>query len=411
MKKIALLAACALCMGQSAFAQSDNEITYVEDPSQGYLFNKFQDNWFITAEGGANIQWTRKDGARLTRDRFTPTAGLMVGKWFSPIVALRGGFTWLPVKGLSENANGQVASQGGLVYDEGTTPKKDGQFYKTYMSQVGGAFDAMINVTNWWCGYRPGRIYNFIAYAGGDILWGFQQKPGNGTEKGGYQSADSRVVGVRCGIINSFNVSKQLQIGLDIRFSAITNHPDSYLNGGYTAKDLSALLSVTYLFKKREWSAPVVPVCPEPENCDELRARLAAADGRIADLERQLRDALNRPVPEPVVEKAPLATIYYPINVYRLTRTDIGVLKAVADVMKSNPDQKYVVTGWADNYTGNDAINTRLRHNRANGVQKQLIRNGVPAEQLDVTINAGNLCDLGEKYVALDRAVTIEEAK
>ena len=87
------------------------------------------------------------------------------------------------------------------------------------------------------------------------------------------------------------------------------------------------------------------------------------------------------------------------------------MLEAVSEVMKSNPDQKYVVTGWADNYTGTDAINTRLRHARANGVQKCLLNNGVDAGQLDVTINNGNLYNGGEKYVSLDRAVTIEEAK
>jgi hypothetical protein len=45
------------------------------------------------------------------------------------------------------------------------------------------------------------------------------------------------------------------------------------------------------------------------------------------------------------------------------------------------------------------------------GVANQLKKNGVSDSQLNVTINNGNLCDLGDKYVALDRAVTIEEAE
>ncbi len=77
--------------------------------------------------------------------------------------------------------------------------------------------------------------------------------------------------------------------------------------------------------------------------------------------------------------------------------------------MKDTPDKRYKLTGWADNYTGNNTINVRLRHNRVNGVAKQLKKLGVPESQLEVTIDNGNLCDLGEKYVALDRAVTIEE--
>ena len=59
--------------------------------------------------------------------------------------------------------------------------------------------------------------------------------------------------------------------------------------------------------------------------------------------------------------------------------------------MKDNPDKKYVITGWADNYTGNSKINERLRWNRVNGVKKQLIHKGVPESQLDVKIDNANL--------------------
>ena len=161
------------------------------------------------------------------------------------------------------------------------------------------------------------------------------------------------------------------------------------------------------MFKKREWNAPIVPVCPEPENCDALRARLQAADARIADLEQQLKACLEKPEPE--AKKAPLATIYYPKNVYKLTKKDVNVLTAVSEVMKDNPNTEYVITGWADNYTGNDQINTRLRHNRVNGVKKQLTKLGVPEGQVEAKVNHANLVDLGEKYQALGRAVTIEE--
>ena len=112
-----------------------------------------------------------------------------------------------------------------------------------------------------------------------------------------------------------------------------------------------------------------------------------------------------------VAAKAPLATIYYPINVYRLTREDKNVLGAVANVMKDNPNTHYVLTGWADNYTGTDAINARLRVARANSVKDALVKDGVPANKLTTKSGVGNLNDLGIKYVALDRCVTIEEDK
>lgn len=396
--------ACALFVGVNAFCQEaqPQEITYVEDPSQGYLFNRFKDNWFITAEGGANIYFSHGDSERSTWDRFGPAAGIYVGKWFSPIVGLRLGANFLVCKGFSD------------VRTEDCRPDKINGKYNQKFNQIGPVGDALINLTNWWCGYHPGRKYNAIFYAGGGGYWTFCRQfkdLGNDNfEDLGWNRTKDRVLTFRAGLINTYNVSKQVQLSLDIRYSGIDNHKDEEGDAwNRTSHDLAAYLGVTYLFAKREWSAPIVPVCPPAENCDALRARLEAAEGRIADLENQLQDALNRPVEKP--KPAPLATIYYPINIFKLTKKDVLILGACAEVMKDNPNNHYILTGWADNYTGNDQINTRLRHNRVNGVQKQLVKLGVPESQLTATINAGNLCDLGEKYVALDRAVTIEQAQ
>lgn len=403
MKKSLIALACALFMGQGMVAQTSQEVTYVEDPSQGYLFNQFKDNWFITGEGGINIFFSPNDSYRDWKDRWSPTASLYVGKWFSPIIGLRAGVNWLKVKGMSD-----VKSIGNL-YDE---PTVDGKWKQKFV-HVGPVFDAMINVTNWLCGYHPGRKYNLTVYGGVGCYWTYARQYDANNNSTSYKDAHDRILAARGGIINSFNVSKQVQLSLDVRFTALDNHRDE--KGGdwnKTSYDLSANIGVTYLFKKREWNAPIIPVCPEPENCDALRARLQAADARIADLEAQLQACLDRPTE--IVEAAPaapLATIYFPINVSKLTKEDVRVVQACAEVMKANPDTRYVVTGWADNYTGNDRINVNLRKNRAVSVEKQLLKSGVPAAQFDTTINNGNLVDMGEKFVALDRATTIQVAE
>ena len=283
--------------------------------------------------------------------------------------------------------------------------------YNQKFNEVGPVFDVLLNLTNWWCGYHPGRKYNCVFYAGGGGYWTYarryEQDAAGNWNNGNWQRNDDRILTFRAGVINSYNINEKVQLALDIRYSGLDNHVDEAGNAwNRTSHDLAAFLGVTYLFNKREWNAPVVPVCPPAENCDALRARLEAAEGRIADLEDQLKNAQK-----PVVKKAPLATIYYPINIFKLTKKDVLILNACAEVMKDNPDNHYVITGWADNYTGNDQINTRLRHNRVNGVKKQLLKDGVPESQLTATINDGNLVDLGEKYVALDRAVTIEQAQ
>ncbi len=405
MKKIMILAlACAAMVSNSAIAQ---EVTYVEDPAQGYTFNRFKDNWFITAEGGVNYQFSKHDVNREWSDRFAPAFGLQVGKWFSPIMGFRGGATYLGAKGLATNANAF-----GLLYKDGAPEifhsEKHGDYYKTKVGNLGVNFDAMLNVTNWWCGYKPNRVYNFIAYVGGAAYFGFQHEVGSDSK---WDKHFDTNIALRGGIINSFNVSKQVALSLDIRYTLIGARQEAGYTYGALVNNAAAFLGVTYLFNNRTWTAPVVPVCPPAENCDPIRARLAECEARLADTQRKLDECLRRPMPTaaaaPAPCVAPLATVYFPIGSSTVSKTDANVLKSVAAQMKADTSVKYDVCGWADNYTGTEAINQRLRQNRANNVKNILVKNGVSADQLDVTTNPGDKFS-GKENVYLDRCVTIQ---
>ena len=397
MKKSSILAFGLALLAGSAVAQNAQEVTYVEDPSQGYLFNKFSSNWFIQAEGGVAVGFTDKDSKRNFSDRFAPAASLYVGKWFSPIIGARLGADFLSVKGVGEGLGARPWEN-----------QVDG-LDKTKINYAGPGFDVMINLTNWWCGYKPNRVYNAYFYAGGALYWQMAKFPKNdAATEFEWKDTKDKLISIRAGITQEFNLSRHFALGLDLRAVAFDNRSDMNRK---TAIVCEALLSATYKFGNTEWSAPVVPVCPPAENCDEYRARLQAADARIADLEAQLKACLSRPVEKQVVVKAPLATIYYPCGVYRLTSVDRKVLNSVANVMKADTSKKFTLTGWADNYTGTDAINTRLRENRVNTVKNQLVKYGVSADQLNATTNNGNRVDLGDKCLTLDRAVTIEVAE
>lgn len=399
MKKIMTLAlACAAMLGSTAIAQ---EVTYVEDPAQGYTFNKFKSNWFLTAEGGVNVQFSKHDVQREWSDRFAPAFGLQLGKWFSPIMGFRGGATYLGAKGVSKGP------AFGLVYGENGQPEMYKDYYKTKVGNLGVNFDAMLNVTNWWCGYKPNRVYNFIAYVGGAAYFGFEHEVGSESK---WDKHFDTNIALRGGIINSFNVSKQVALSLDIRYTCLGARKESGYNYGALVNNAAAFLGVTYLFNQRTWTAPMVPVCPPAENCDPIRARLGEVEARLADTQRKLEECLRRPVPTapaPAPCIAPLATVYFPIGSATVSKTDTNVLKSVAAQMKADTSVKYDVCGWADNYTGTEAINNRLRQNRANNVKNILVKNGVSASQLDVTTNPGDKFS-GKENVYLDRCVTIQ---
>lgn len=395
MKKLLALACVALA---SASYAAVPEITYAEDPSQGVLVNSFKHNWFISAEGGANVLFSNADKNANFGSRIAPAFGIQGGKWFSPTFGFRSGISYMGTKGAAA-----ADDAWGLEYDEYGNPEMVDGFYKTHVGQLGFNFDAMLNFTNWWCGYKPNRVYNFIAYVGGAAYLGFKHNT-----NGGWSTAFDTSLGLRAGIINSFNVSKQVALSLDIRYTALSaNHeaiPANSINN-----NLSAFIGVTYLFPNRTWSAPIVPIIPEIEDCDPIKARLAECEARLQDTQKKLDECIRRPIPQPEVVpcNVPVATCYFRIGSANVSATDRNVLKSVASVMKADTSVKYEVCGWADNYTGTEAVNARLRTKRAETVKNILVKNGVDASQLEVTTNPGDRY-AGKENVYLDRCVTIQ---
>ena len=401
MKKIALIAALCAMAVSSVNAQ---EVTYVEDPAQGYLLNNFKDNWFIQLEGGAGVLMSPNDkSVDKFGDRIGYSFQLSVGKWFSPVVGIRGGVDLYLAKGAAKGLSNDLGIRPDLNYADGS------DMLSQKAVQVGPTFDVMLNLTNWWCGYKPNRVYNGILYLGAGVNFVTAKDPRE--DKWSFDYADSHNLSVRLGLLNKFAVSKRVDILLDLRCDLVQEHFDTEKTRNLYA---AALVGLGYNFGKTEWKAPITAVCPTwkytDAEGDALAARLQAAEAKVADLEKQLRDCLNRK-PE-VVEKddAPLATIYYPIGKSKITGVNTKIVNAVANLMKES-DKNYVLTGWADNYTGSDKINAKLRKDRVNGVKKALVKKGVKADRLDAQINDGNLTKFGAKSASLDRAVTINEAK
>lgn len=390
MKKFTLAALlCAMLVPSAVKAQ---EVTYVEDPAQGYTFNKFSDNWFMQVEGGANLLMTPNDTKEKFAKRIQPQVELNIGKWFSPIIGLRTSFGFARYKGAADATS---------HYMQNTPACGDNAFNHEVFYKFNFGGDVLLNLTNWWCGYKPNRVYNASLYGGVMVNVPY-------ADQDGLKKVAPKNLGVRVGLLNSFAVSKRVDLLLDIRYGA--DQMDSERNT--MSQSLAALVGFTYKFKKSEWKAPIVPVCPTYKYTDAegdaLVARLQAADAKIASLEQQLRECMDsKPAETKAADtNAPLATIYFPIGSAKVQGVQGKVAKAVANVMKDTNDN-YTVTGWADNYTGSNKVNDRLRDARANNVKKYLVKNGVSADRISTTTGNGNLTNYGAKSASLDRAATI----
>jgi len=430
MKKITLLAcACALFLAPVVNAQ---EVQYVEDPAQGYIFNRMQDNWFVQATGGVGVLMSYKDANMKLGKRFlAPKANLFIGKWFSPLLGVRIGGHFEQMKGATDLKNvGAI----GYRTDMGDQMKDDARdLAGQKFNRIGVTGDVLFNVTNWICGYKPGRFYNATVYAGASTSWNFYNDKADGTGSWKYGGANNgrdkwhdRNFALQAGLLNSFALGKHVDLLLDLRFDMIQEHIDNW--GHKTWNEYpSVQLGFAYKFGKTEWNAPVVPVCPPvidySADLDNLRNKLAQANAKIQSLEnalddckRKLKKCLEEPKGETIVnniinEDAPLATVYFPRGKSYITPLQMEVVEAVSEVMNGE-DKTYKLTGWADNWTGNDAINIKLRHDRVNNVKKALEDKGIDGDRLDTeTNNENHPHAINLSAAPLGRCVTIERNK
>lgn len=400
MKKITFFALlCALFVAPFANAQ---EVTKVEDPSQGYLQNGLKDNWFVSAQIGGNMLISPNDGKISLLKRFftAPKIEVYAGKWFSQMIGLRGGVYASRWKG---------ATQAGGRWQRGAISDEKG-FYNQVTYNAGLTGDILINASNIFCGYDADRKYNAIPYAGVSFNMPFTR---DGIKPDFHRPT---YLGLRLGLLNTYAINDKFDVLLDVR---ITGNQTVMETDNYSGT-FDVLVGAAYKFGKQTWSVPIVPVCPEYKYTDSegdaLVARLQQADAKIATVEQQVRDCVqtSKETAEAAAleaaSEAPLATIYFPIGSAKVTSVQAKIVKAVANVMK-NTDEKYVLTGWADNYTGSAKFNEKLRAKRAESVKKMIVRAGVKADRLETTTNNNNLTTYGAKSASLDRAVTINVAK
>ena len=410
MKKIALLAFLCVAYLVPSVA-SAQEVTYVEDPSQGYLLNRMRDNWFVMADGGVGMMMSSFDRHEHFGHRLGAKADVFVGKWFSPLLGLRAGMDYEQIKGATWTGN-----YAALGYRNWPRQLDGGKYVPQHFNNFGFVGDVLFNVSNWLVGYKPHRFYNCIWYVGMAVNWVYARDGARPVSDGPWRYGanddrdHSRNYSMQTGLLNSFAITKKIDFNFDIRFDLMQEHIDGAGMGYRTWNEYpGVLLGMTYKFGKSEWNAPVQAVCPEwkytDAEGDELVANLNDANRKIADLEKQLRDCIEKK-PASAPAELPLATIYFPINRTEVLGVQRNVVNAVAEVMKSE-NRNYMLTGWADNYTGNDKINTRLRKGRVATVKNELVKQGVAEGRLETEINNGELTDYGPKCASLDRAVTI----
>ena len=359
MKKFLIMLAIA---GVSLTSMAQETETTTEKYS--VATNSFWSNWFV--QGG--VQWTAfysslehgfdTSNNPLKSFRSNPQASVAIGKWFTPGLGLR-----TKVSGIWGKANG------------------DSFKYWNAQEQV------LFNLSNMFCGYNPKRVYNCIPFAGA----GFARN----------MSSDMYAMGMSIGLLNEFNINKRVAINLELGWNRLENdfYSEGHANNGPRGWDshdnyLYAELGLTLNIGKTGWAK-----VPDVDAIKALsQSQIDALNAQLADSKSEnerLKAMLNEKPKEVAMPESIKQFITTPVSVFfNIGKTDVANPKdlvnveALAKYAKTN-NSKIMVTGFADSATGSPQINQKLSVKRAEIVKGELIKMGVPADNISTQAHGG----------------------
>jgi len=387
--KLYSIAFLLMALSVSSFAQSqpvrrDTVVTQLTDKYK-VVTNKFFDNWFLGASGGAQIYFGDHDKQMQTKDRLAPALNFSLGKWFSPGLGFRGGYTGYKVKGLTHNLwwSAKTHSTGEIYQDV----KFDGDLGKLEVQEFNYNHihgDVLFNLTNIFGGYNESRFYNLSPYAGFGWAW---------VTSGDPKTSEPTI---NLGIYNAFRLSSALNLTLDFRGSLVKDSFDGEIGERKEEGIVAGTLGLVYNLGKRNWDKErVVEIMTYDEaELNTLRERVNKLANDNDALRKQLADAGNKTITDVKIEKSILVApilVTFPINkstVSNEARVNLGFFaKAIKDG-KSNV--VYNISGYADSGTGSATINERLSKERAEAIYNVLVREfGVPSSQLTMSHHGG----------------------
>ena len=402
MKKLfVLIATAAFIVPASLFAQDvkvtrtedENTITIVEEtPTENgkvvtttvmeknsVFTNGFWKNWQLSAGLGTQMYYGDNDWkvAKKVPEMFVfPAIDLYLTKWASPSFGVGLGVNWAPFKGLYQTDPGS----GSYKHHNNTAnfrPSKV-ELYGTYEGkelavQKGSYLDvfalAHADLMNIFGGFKADRFFDIDAYAGGGVIFGF------------CESRNVHDVSFNAGLMNTFRLTEKLRLLLNVRGALVGDAFDgeSYLdensNKGWLANHkfdgiFGATLGLTYnMGKGAAWRLAE-------------RTSVYQYDKEIVDKIVKEYVEVEKEVAKPEVPEV-WFHINFIVDRWDLSKKELVNINAVADLIKSTPNTKYLVCGYADKQTATPAHNLMLSENRAKAVYDALVNEfGVNPDQL-----------------------------
>lgn len=339
-KNLILTAALAVAMVSAAQAQDER--------------GELKSYSYVEAQGGLQLTSTDASMTKL----MTPTAAISFGHYFTPVVGAR------------LHINAWQAKSGFSDLEE---------YYK--WKYITPDLDLMLNLSNMFCSNKSGaHALNVILLGGVGLNYAWDNDELKDMNLPAWRTPlawDKNRLShnLRAGLRLETNVTKPLGLSLEVnanslsdRFNSKTNDADDW--------QFTAMLGLSFRFGHKYGQ-------PAPKFVTKL---ITVIDTVEVDEPYTYTVKEKRPIEK--MEKTKIDKVVY----FDLAKSDANnakgieaAIKEAADLMKTSPDAKITVVGYADKGTGTPATNKRYAKERAESVAKKLVKEyGLDAKSITV---------------------------
>jgi outer membrane protein OmpA-like peptidoglycan-associated protein len=312
-----------------------------------WIANTPGSNWFVSLRAGMGGVWGESRPHFLSpwnwlsdkEGYWHPTAGLSVGKWFSPVWGLRLDGSYGGTQSFSDS---KVVS--GINY-------------------IAGTGDFLVNLKNFFLPYNPKGLFNPVLYVGTGLLR---------TSKSGDNAAFFNLI-TKGGLQLNFRLNDAIDIFADGQLIFAPENFDRNPKGTLISSDVitNATIGLTYRFDFRRFiKSPLID------------------QNQLDALNKEINELRNRPqvvcppaviCPEPEVQQKTVETrqveltpVFFKVNSYVVRDNQLVSVARAAQYLLDNPNMQLEIVAYADKKTGTSAYNLKLSEKRAQAVAKVL---------------------------------------
>ena len=335
--------------------------------------NRFIDNWEVSVGVGGQTFYRLRE-SQVSEVDLNPDNNITfgfnaaIGKWVTPVFG------------------GRVQYQGLSMSNYVLKTGAENNWKYNYIHA-----DAMINLTNWICGYKSDRFYNAVVLVGAG--YGFSKKDGQEGWNNEYVAT--------AGLQNRFRLCKSFDANLELKANLTKENFDNS-NSGYRFGGLyDVTAGLTYkiptkrdfdVMDRAQYTNKIAALEKDVENGNKTIAEDAEEISKLKNAlnkEKKAKEAALEAERKAKAAYAPTTnqslSIFFRLGESKISDKNQENLKFLAEAIKADKgSDKFVITGYADKETGTEAFNEQLSKERAEAVYNYLLDLGVDKDRLKI---------------------------